>query len=263
MKKIALLLAMTFVAFACNNDDDDNTITPVNTTVNFSFTQNFNGSNITNADFDTTVYTNEHGEELTLSKLVYLISDITFTSSSGEVFDAGDYNLVDARNGTGLIFTPDIIIPEGEYVVSFTYGFDDEDNIDGAYLDLNVADGVGWGVPMALGGGYHFMRMEGMYTNSDGDDVAYQYHNIRAAMPGTDPLVTMDTSIEVNLGIINIAQGTNIEVKMSVAEWYRNPNLWDLNELYTVLMPNYDAQIMMFENGQTVFSLGDVTGGGQ
>lgn len=262
MKKIALLLAMSVVLAACNNDDNDPT-TPVNTTVNFSFTQNFDGATITNADFDVTTYTNANGEVLTLSKLVYLISDITFTSSTGEVFDAGDYNLIDARNGTGITFTPNITIPEGEYQVSFTYGFDDEDNQDGVYLDLNVADGVGWGVPVALGGGYHFMRMEGMYTNNMGDDVAYQYHNIRAAMPGTNPLITMDTSIEVDLGIINITEGTNIEVKMNVAEWYRNPNLWDLNVLYTVLMPNYDAQIMMFENGQTVFSLGAVTGNGQ
>ncbi|MEM7185833.1 MAG: MbnP family protein [Bacteroidota bacterium] len=263
MKKIALLLAMSLAFTACNNDDNDPTTPVVNTEVNFRFTQNFDGAEITNADFDATVYTNANGENLTLSKLVYLISDITFTNAAGEKFDAGDYNLVDARNGLGNIFTPGIEIPEGEYNVSFTYGFDDEDNQDGVYLDLNVADGVGWGVPAALGGGYHYMRMEGMYENSDGDDVAYQYHNIRAAMPGTDPLVTMDTSIEVDLGIINITEGTNIEIRMNVAEWYRNPNLWDLNELFTVLMPNYDAQIMMNENGQTVFSLGEVTGNAQ
>ena len=196
---------------------------------------------------------------LTLSKLVYLISDITFTSSTGEVFEPGDYNLVDARVGTGTIFTPNVELPEGEYVVSLTYGFDDEDNQDGVYLDLNVADGVGWGVPAPLGGGYHYMRMEGMYNNNMGDQVAYQYHNVRANMPGTDPVITQDTSINVDLGIINIVEGTTIEVKMNVAEWYRTPNLWDLNVLFTVLMPNFDAQIMMNENGQTVFSLGEVT----
>jgi len=258
MKKIvlALLVALTFAA--CNTDDEGN-VTVNETAVNFFFTQNFDGAAIANADYDVTTYTNANGEDLTLSKLVYLISDITFASSTGEVFDAGDYNLVDARIGTGTSFTPDIMIPEGEYAVSFTYGFDDEDNQDGVYLDLNVADGVGWGVPPALGGGYHYMRMEGMYENNMGDQTAYQYHNIRAAMPGTNPLITQDTSINVDLGIVNIVEGTNIEVKMNVAEWYRNPNLWDLNVLFTVLMPNFDAQIMMNENGQNVFSLGDVT----
>jgi hypothetical protein len=258
MKKIALFLVIGFAFAACNNDDGSTTPV-VNTSVDFNFTQNFDGAEIVNADFDVTQYTNANGEVLTLSKLVYLISDITFTNAAGEKFDAGDYNLVDARGGLGNSFTPDIEIPEGEYQVSFTYGFDDEDNLDGVYLDLNVADGVGWGVPTALGGGYHYMRMEGMYTNNMGDPTSYQYHNIRAVMPGTSPLVTVDTSIDVDLGIINIVEGTDIEVRMNVAEWYRNPNLWDLNVLFSVLMPNFDAQIMMNENGQTVFSLGDVT----
>ena len=171
MKKIALLIAIGVAFTACNNDDE--TAAPVvNTSVDFSFTQNFDGAQINNADYDVTEYTNANGEVLTLSKLVYLISDITFTNNTGEIFDAGDYNLVDARGGTGNSFTPDIVIPEGEYVISFTYGFDDEDNLDGVYLDLNVADGVGWGVPTALGGGYHYMRMEGMYTNNMGDDTS-------------------------------------------------------------------------------------------
>lgn len=256
MKKIALILAIGFAFAACNNDDD--TVTPVvNTTVDFTFTQNWDGSEIANADYETTVYTNEHGEELTLSKLVYLISDITFTSDTGEVFDAGDYNLIDARTGSNTSFTPNIEIPEGNYTVSFTYGFDDEDNQDGVYLDLNSADGT-WSVPTALGGGYHYMRMEGRYTNTMGQEVPFQFHNIRAAMPNTNPLVTRDTSIEVNLGQIAIASGTNIEIEMNVAEWFKNPNTWDLNVLYTILMPNFDAQVMMNENGQNVFSLGDV-----
>jgi hypothetical protein len=45
---------------------------------------------------------------------------------------------------------------------------------------------------------------------------------------------------------------------MNIAEWFKNPNTWDLNELNTVLMPNFEAQKMMSENGRSVFSLGDI-----
>ena len=256
MKKIAFILAIGLAFVAC--DSDDETTTPVvNTSVNFTFTQNFDGANIQNSDYEVTQYTNANGEELTLSKLVYLISDITFTNANGDVFDAGDYNLIDARAGSNTSFTPNIEIPEGDYTVSFTYGFDDEDNIDLAYPDLNVADGVGWGVPTPLGGGYHFMRMEGQYINNMNDVVSFQYHNVRANTQ--NPPVTTDTSINVNLGQVSIVEGTSIEVKMNVAEWFKNPNQWDLNVLFTILMPNFDAQIMMNENGQNVFSRGAVT----
>jgi hypothetical protein len=45
---------------------------------------------------------------------------------------------------------------------------------------------------------------------------------------------------------------------MNIAEWFKNPNTWDLNVLNTVLMPNFDAQILMHQNGKSVFSLGAV-----
>lgn len=258
MKKITFLVAMALAIVSCKSDDESGTPQAEDVSVAFQFTQNWDGTEITNSDFESTVYTNERGEVLTLSKLVYLISDITFTAADGTVYDAGDYNLIDVRNGTGLTFTPNIEIPEGTYDVSLTYGFDDEDNTDGIYLDLNSSDGS-WSVPAMLGGGYHFMRMEGFYTNEASEITAFQFHNIRAAQPGTDPLVTTDTSIPVDLGQITIEQGTTIEVKMNASEWFKNPNVWNLNELYQVLMPNYVAQIMMNANGQTVFSKGAVT----
>ena len=45
---------------------------------------------------------------------------------------------------------------------------------------------------------------------------------------------------------------------MNIANWYTNPNTWDLNVLYTMLMPNYDAQIMMTQNAVDVFSVGTI-----
>lgn len=255
------MMAVVFVS--CNKSDDD--ATPQNVTVNFNFTQNWDGSAINNSDYDNTQYTNAHGETLKLSKLVYLISDITFTNANGDVFDAGDYTLIDAREGTNLNFSPGIEIPEGTYTVSFTFGFDDEDN-DINHQDLNSADG-GWNVPDMLGGGYHYMRMEGKYMSaSNPTEVNFQYHTIRANKhtslpPGPDTLdFTEDTSFVVNLGQVTIGSTTNIEIKMNVAEWFKNPNTWDLTQLYQTLMPNYDAQIMMKGNGQNgVFNLGLVT----
>lgn len=262
MKKIALIMALALVAVGCNNDDD----TVVNVSVVLNFLQNWNGTAIANSDFENTTYTNANGEELTLSKLVYLISDVTFTdSNTGMVYDAGDYNLINVRENNNTSFTPGIQIPPGDYDVSFTFGFDDEDNIDGAYPDLNLSSDGGWGVPMMLGGGYHYMRMEGKYINNASVETNFQYHTIRANShsalpPGPGTLEsTQDTSFVVNLGQVTIGNATSIEVEMDVAQWFEDPNLWDLNQFYTVLMPNFDAQIDMSENGTTVFSLGTVT----
>ncbi|RMA65822.1 MbnP family protein [Ulvibacter antarcticus] len=255
MKKIALFLAVaiSIVVVSCKSDDDTTT-TPQNVNVAFTFTQNWDGNNITNADYETTVYTNAHGTDQTISKLDYLISDITFTNSTGQSFSAEDYNLISARNGTNVNFTPDVQIPTGDYVVSFTFGFDEEDNVDAAYPDLTSAT---WGVPTPLGGGYHYMRLEGKFDDGTPTPANYAYHTIRAFNTATS--TPFDTSFEVTIGSVTVSENTNVEVKMDVSEWFINPNEWDLNVLNSALMMNYNAQLMMSQNGTTVFSLGAVT----
>ena len=52
---------------------------------------------------------------------------------------------------------------------------------------------------------------------------------------------------------------TEIELKMNIAELFRNPNTWDLNVLDTPLMPNYTAQKMMQQNVASVFSIGTIS----
>ena len=267
MKRIALLFVTASFFFACNSYDDSQTmVEPDPVTVDFQFTQNWDGARIANADYQTTTFINANNTNLKLSKLVYLISDVTFTAQDGTVYDAGDYNLIDARNATNVDFTPAIEIPEGDYQVSFTFGFDDEDNDKaGGYPALNSSDGT-WAVPDPLGGGYHYMRMEGTFLDEIAQTKTFQYHTIRANKHSTLPpapgtlISTQDTSFVVNLGTISVGSATTIEVEMNVAEWFKNPNTWDLDINNSVMMPKFDLQIDMNENGSNgVFSLGTVT----
>ena len=72
-------------------------------------------------------------------------------------------------------------------------------------------------------------------------------------------MVLQDTSFKVNLGKVTIKNNTVVEIKMNISEWFKNPNTWNLNILNTVLMPNFNAQLLMSENGKSVFSLGTVS----
>jgi len=111
-----------------------------------------------------------------------------------------------------------------------------------------------------LGGGYHYMQFDGKYLNSNNTEANFNYHAIRAVdNPGTNPTFPQDTFFTVNLGPISVSNDTNINIAMNIAQWFKTPNTWDLNQLNTVLMPNSSAQIQMFENGQNVFSLVSVT----
>lgn len=249
-KSIAILFISLLVITSCSEDNNDE-ISQANITFNFS--HSWDTSKITNTNFNTIQFTNANGEQLSITKLRYLISRITLENTNGELFILDGYNLVDVTNNSNLSFTPTQTIPTGNYnKISFIFGFNNKDNYSTNYPDLNSAS---WNVPAMLGGGYHYMQLEGKFIDNTDTEKGYAYHTIRAVdNSGTTP-VFEDTFFEVNLGDLSITNNTTFNINMNIAEWFKNPNTWDLNILNSTLMPNFDAQILMFENGQNVFNL--------
>lgn len=257
MKKIAALIVLIVIVFtACSEDYDDNLVIDSEVQTTFNFTHNWNNTEVTNANFNAFNFTNENGEMLSIERLRYLISDIRFSKEGQEDIVIDMHNLVDVTNNNNLSFSPETKIPKGAYNISFTFGFNNEDNLQN-YLDLNTAS---FNVPDMLGGGYHYMQFDGKFINSNNTEQGFNYHAIRAVdNPGMNPTFPQDTFFQVNLGPAIIAADATIEIKMNIAEWFKSPNLWDLNQLNQMLMPNSAAQIMISENGASVFSLGEIT----
>jgi hypothetical protein len=107
-----------------------------------------------------------------------------------------------------------------------------------------------------LGGGYHYMQMDGKFLNTDNIEQGYNYHAIRAVdNPGDNPSFPQDTFFRVNLGAVSIKEDGEINIAMNIAEWFKNPSTWNLNDYNQMLMPNSAAQIIMYENGQNAFTL--------
>jgi len=248
MKKQRYLLLVVLVLIASCSEKKECCLQPAQLEVTLNFTHNWDRLEIAKEDFNELKFTNANGEQLSVEKLRYLVSNISLST-------AKNYHLIDVGEGTGTAITiPNL--SEGSYVLSFRFGFSEEDNTDGIYQDLNA---VSFNVPEMLGGGYHFMQFDGKYLDNNNEASGFNYHTIRA-VDRTDPanLTFEDTSFEVNLGTVVIRNTTEIEIKMNLSEWFKNPNTWNLNELNTILMPNFDAQKMMSANGKSVFSLGAV-----
>ena len=248
MKKKYCLLILTLILVTGCNEELDCCVQPEQFTVTLNFTHHWNGLKITPQDFNELKFTNENGERLSIERLRYLVSNISLINSK-------NYHLIDVGENYGTSITfPELT--DKSYALSFRFGFSDEDNTDGTYQDLNS---VSFNVPEMLGGGYHFMQFDGKYVDNNNEASGFNYHTIKA-VDRTDPdnLKFEDTSFEVNLGTIVVADNTEIEIKMNLAEWFKNPNTWNLNELNTVLMPNFEAQKMMRANGDSVFSLGEL-----
>ena len=247
MKKQHCLLILILILVTRCSEEKECCVQP-QFTITLNFTHHWNGLKITPKDFNELKFTNENGERLSIERLRYLISNISLINGK-------NYHLIDVGENSGTSITIPELTDES-YALSFRFGFSSEDNTDGTYQDLNS---VSFSVPGMLGGGYHFMQFDGKYIDNNNEASGFNYHTIKA-VDRTDPnnLKFEDTSFEVNLGTIEVASNPEIEIKMNLAEWFKNPNTWNLNELNSILMPNFEAQKMMRENGDSVFSLGVV-----
>ena len=252
MRKLFLITIFTTLVFSCSKNENEIS----KTTATLKFTHNWEGSTVNSSDFSTLKFTNENGEEMSIEQLRYLVSNITLTNTDNQELIIKNYQLINIGEETGLLLMADNI-PTGDYKLSFTFGFSDADNQDGIYQDLNTAN---FNVPGMLGGGYHYMQFDGKYIDASNNEKPFNYHAIRA-VDRTDPnnLILEDTSFKVNLGAVTITNNTEIEIKMNIAEWFKNPNTWNLNNLNTVLMPNFNAQKMISANGKSVFTLGEIS----
>lgn len=257
------LLLFTTLFTSCKEDGPEIEEKAIEQTeVSFVFKQKYNGAEVTTSDLATTMYTNQKGNIHTISKLQYLVSNITLHRTDGSEVDLGGYNFVDMDKPLSRFYTPSENVPAGKYSgVSITFGFDEEDNISGAYTDLNAAS---WSWPMMIGGGYHFLKFEGMFTDNTGTMKGFAYHNGTASKVVGSSRVHEANHFRVRLwdynGGFEVKPGErmNIDIDMNIDEWFKNPVLWDLNQYHMMLMPNYTAQKLMNQNGRSVFSLGTI-----
>ncbi|GGH36519.1 hypothetical protein IA57_06435 [Mangrovimonas yunxiaonensis] len=255
MKHIFLIALCCMLSFSCSENNDDKLgSNNQNVTPTFVFSQHWDDTTITNADIENTSYTNANGEVLTITRLRYLLSGFQLLDNNGNPISFQGYNLVELSNAETMTFTPSGSVTPGEYTLRFVFGFDEANNIDGAYTDLNTAS---WNWPEMLGGGYHFLQLDGQYNVNTTAPLPFNYHNGTA--------MVSEGEFEQNHTVFNftesitIAEGTTIEIKFNVAELFKNPNLWDLNVYNTSLMPNYDAQKLMQQNIASAFTLGSIS----
>ncbi len=219
--------------------------------ITFNFMHHFDGIPVTAANFNQFNFVTANGDTISITKLRYLVSDMRLYTTSGDSVMMNGYNLVDLTNGTGLSYEAGESDLGAFAGIGFNFGFDTTDNA-GNYLDLNSAN---WNWPVMIGAGYHNMQFEGKYK-FNGADSLYAYHNGTASNMGAHE----QNHISVRLpGIALNEHNVVVTIEMNIAEWFRNPNTWDLNANHSNLMMNYGAQKMMQANGYNVFSLGAVS----
>jgi len=252
-----LLIVLNILMTSCSSNED---LYEDNTTVTINFNHYWGDSEIATTDYSNTEYTTENSDVVTINGLKYLISDIYIENDNSIITELSDYILVNPIDEQNLTFSSENLLPDGTYDLYFRLGFSDEDNIEDAYEDLNTED---FNLPDGFGDGYYYMQFDGEFyanasdTTSDSSTTTdFEYYMARAVdNAGTDSATFEDTSFTIHILDIEVIDHiATIEIKVDLAQWFTDPNLWNLTNWNSDLLSNAPAQREMTQNGDSVFS---------
>jgi len=206
----------------------------------------------------TSWYTNAVGNQYRVETLRYYISDVAIRAPDAEVkFPIA--HLLDAERPETLEIRLDGI-PEGHYhEIAFTFGLASEWNQTGR-LPANPPNlEMAW--PNVLGGGYHYMKLEGEFLDAAQHPTTFRTH-IGRLVSGS---VVHDHSFRLSfIAHANVVRNEvrHAEILVDLNEWYTNPYDVDLETHVAGIMEDTAAQDLLQANGADVFRLGQVEGGG-
>lgn len=215
---------------------------------------------------DSLCYVNEASNRFLVTEIQWFISKITLVSEQGDEYVLGH------REVTTLLEIPqenvfyiDTNIPESQtlavaplpcqrYVsMRFTFGLDQEDNVTGFFTDPPESN-MFW--PDPLGGGYHYMKLNGKYLNADGELAPMNIHlGIGQNQDHTEFYQNYFT-VELPLDLDLEEDAANvIHLNMNIDNWFRNPHTYDITAFGSAIMQNQEAQHLLKENGHDVFEV--------
>lgn len=194
--------------------------------------------------FDSLIYTNAAGNKYSVTKIHYYLSRLKLYTNGELKYSSNDIFYLDAASAKYGQFTLKHI-PAMQYdSVSFNIGLDKEQNISNSLPANNENIVMAW--PDMMGGGYHFLKLEGHWHSQDGN-AGYAMHIGKNGF-------NIQTGTK---GIFNIQTGKvlNLKMKMNVNEWFTSPNMYDLADDGVYSMGNDVLMKKLSENGRDVFHI--------
>ena len=259
MKKTLLILILLVAAFvSCTK--------PVNFgNISVGIHYSVNGNPLV---IDTLCYENEAGNQFLITEIQWFLSNIELKNEAGDWIMLHQPGLADTLD-INRIYYIDTDIPEsqtlhsrpvevGHYTaIRFTFGLDETDNQTGIFTDSPESE-MFW--PYVLGGGYHYMKLNGKFVDTEGrlnplaihlgigqnEDCTEFYQNY----------FILELPIDFN---VKANTENQLDLTMVIDNWFRNPNTIDFNEFGSHIMQNQTAQRMLSNNGKDVFKIGKPT----
>jgi len=251
MKKFYFLLTLivcSFLIFSCKKYG--------NGSIEFNFTHTIDGKPV---QFNQLIYTNKAGNQYQVNEIKYFISRIYLIDHEEEMIEIKQNNgihYVDCSIAKTLRWKIDEI-PQRHYrAISFVFGLDEADNKSNRFLNP-PENHFFW--PDFLGGGYHYMQINGKFLNNTGN---VQNMNIHTGIgqiydENNEIMKFVHNYFTVTLPILFFVYADStlpLMLNMEIQHWFDTPNLYNFDEFGTGIMQNQRAQQLLKENGWNLFT---------
>ncbi len=210
---------------------------------------------------DTQKYTNAAGNPYEINEVKYFISELTLHNTDGTSFvinDMKEINYIDIDIASTLTWNVYDAIPAGSYSsISFRFGIESSKNQ--SFMFVNAPE-VNMMWPDFLGGGYHYMMINGKWKNTAMQLSPFNCHlGIGRVISGSDTTYT-DNSFIANLPssafTVSKDQTKEIQLVMNIESWFSSPNIYNHNTYGGDIMENQAAMHLIAQNGSDVFTVG-------
>ncbi len=236
---ILLLILLALLQISCNPTEE---ATPT-VDLTLSFNHLVDGEPVIMDDIR---YSNALDQEFSIKTIKYFISEIKLYRKDGSTLAFNDIHYVDQRAAETLYHTLSEKVPLGEYTgISFVHGLTAAENTNGRFTEPPESL-MEW--PMMMGGGYHYMKLEGEYRTPD----ITSFFNFHSGALGGTPY---EVKVNLNNQAFELTdRPQEMLIKMEIQEWFKDPVDWDFTYFGSAIMGNTEAQQTVQKNGATVYS---------
>lgn len=197
---------------------------------------------------DSTWYAHPAGHQYRVTKLEYFISDVVLIGSNGVEYVITDApHLVDIENQATYSFTTDLEVDEFTVTgVRLTFGIDSVDNTSNSLTSIEEQE-MAW--PAMMGGGYHYMKFEGVYDS-------LETSTLKNFKTHTGPTGGRSNEIDIEVsGNWTITSSSTIVFSLDFNEFYQNPEGYNFDTYGMAIMGNQTAQTKLKMNGSDILSV--------
>lgn len=251
--KFSSLFLLIFLLFSCKKEEN---LTPEKgkLKLQFAFT-------VDEEPFQPDVmnYLNASGNLYEVNEIQFFISDLILYKKNGDsviIKDNNSIHYVDYAIPSTLLWNISDELLQGEYnSFAFTFGLSPAKNISNSFVNPPESN-MAW--PFVLGGGYHYMMINGKWKTEETNSVFHFHTGIGQIYDGEDIVEFVHNHFKVH--IANSAftisdKPTTLQLVMNINNWFTSPYDFNLDYFGGSIMQNQEAQALIKANGWDVFSI--------